>query len=303
MLRARVLFFGDRNYCDFADPIAFLERSCEVVYADEIPAACRCVCAEPVDLIVAAAGWPGDRSHAEFEALRQAAPFTPILTLLGAWCEGEERTGKPWPGAIRLYAEQFIPRLTAELTEGLLDSSGRSFSFCSPPFTKTHEDRLLSDQPTYGRFERIRVAIHTASRSAAGALADALAGFGITPVLLSRDTQFRQGEIGAIVWDCPAGLHADAPRIKVWQARTEGTPLILLLGFPRTEDCELARGLGAAATISKPFLLQDLICAIDQKTPRPQTDSDGAQRTSAGSSQSPRSATSIRTISRFHAGS
>jgi DNA-binding NarL/FixJ family response regulator len=301
--RHRVLFFGDRNHREFADPTAFLEGLFAVVYANGIAAACRRLYAQPVDLIVAAACWPGERTHSEFEALRRAAPFAPILALLSAWCEGEERTGKPWPGALRLYAHQFIPRLIAEVPRDSLDACKHAFHSWSPPLTKTHEDRLLSKGRAKGLGEGIRVAIYAESRSAASALADALGSAGMAFVLLARETQLQLGEFDAIVWDCAAGLGAEAARIRACRMQAPGTPVILLLSFPRCEDYELAKDLGAAVIISKPFLVDDIVCALQRTTRGGQLVLRTDVSHSSGSNQSPRSATSSRTISRLQSGS
>jgi DNA-binding response OmpR family regulator len=302
MHRLRVLYVGDRQYCEYVEALAFLDRSFDVAHVDDLAAACRYVREAPIDLVVIASRWPGEHLAADFEALRDAAPFTPIVTLLGPWCEGEVRTGKPWPGAIRLYAHQFITRLTAELADGSLDAGGELFSSWSPPLTKTHEDRLLSDRPVRS-LQSVRVGISARSRSAAGALSDVIMGAGITSVPISRDLEVEQHEFDAIVWDCVGGLPDEVPQFTKWRSPAAGVPVVVLLSFPRQRDQELAIEIGAAAIISKPFLVQDLVCALEQITQGSQVVSAGAVANSTGFGQSPHSATSVRTISRLQAGS
>jgi hypothetical protein len=299
----RVLYVGDRQYREFAEAVAVLDRSFEVAGVDDLAAACRYVGKEPVDLVVAATRWPGEQSPADFEALREAAPFTPIVTLLGPWCEGEVRTGKPWPGAIRLYAHQFIPRLTAELSEGFRDASEELFSSWSPPLTKTHEDRLLYDWPTGQSIQPLRIGVCAKSRSAAGSLIDVLKSASVTPVLICREAKVHQIEIDAIAWDCVGGLRDEVPHVSNWRAQAGIVPVILLLGFPRQEDQELANDLGTAAIISKPFLVQEFVCTLQRITYGSQKAWGDSLRLGAGFNQSPNSATSSRTISRLQAGS
>jgi hypothetical protein len=303
MHRLSVLYVGNRQYREFAEASAFLERSFEVACVGDLRAACRYVIEAPVDLVVAATRWPGEHSPADFEALRGAAPFTPIVTLLGPWCEGEERTGKPWPGAIRLYAHQFVSRLSAEMSEETRDANGELLSDWSSPLTKTHEDRLLSHWPSSQSFEPLRVGVCGKSRSAVGALVDVLRGAGITSVLIPRQPAEQYHNLNAIVWDCVGGLPDEVPQISHWRAQAARTPVILLLDFPGQEDQVAASELGIAAIISKPYLVQDLVCALQRIANGAQTAGKQAVAKRGGANQSPHSATSVRTISRLQAGS
>ncbi len=261
MPRTRALLLGDSSNRDLADQVAFLERSCDVEYEQEIATACRRLCADAVDLVVVAVASPGERPHDELNALRAAAPFTPILMLLGTWCEGEERTGKPWPSAIRLYAHQFIPRVAAQLATEL-DRSEQGFECWSPPFTQTHEDRLLRDATLFQSSSRLSVAIQATSSTAARALTDALEISGFAPVTLRHDGRLQQREFNAIVWDCGAGLDQDVPLLSAMRADSGDTPIVVVLGFPRPGDYDLASDLNVAAIVSKPFLLDDLVCTV-----------------------------------------
>jgi hypothetical protein len=262
MPRTRVLFLGDSNNRDFADQVAFLERLCDVGFEKDVAAACRRLCVDPVDLVVVAAAWPGECPHNELEALRGAAPFTPILTLLSAWCEGEARTGKSWPGAVRLYAHQFIPRLAAQLVSEF-DRSEHGFECWSPPFSQTHEDRLLRDGGARCQSSpRLTIAICAPTRDAGVALADVFSNADFTPVMVGHIDQLRRGNCEAIVWDCGAGLDQEMRLLKAWEGDFGDAPLVLLLGFPRPGDYDLAKELNAAAIVSKPFLLEDLVCTV-----------------------------------------
>ena len=68
-----------------------------------------------VDVIVVAQARPGEFSHAGIERLRQSAPLARVVALLGSWCEGEVRSGKPWPAAVRTYWHQWPARADREL--------------------------------------------------------------------------------------------------------------------------------------------------------------------------------------------
>ena len=54
------------------------------------------------DVIVVAQAFPGQFSLDEIDRIRGLAPLARLLGLLGSWCEGEVRTGLPWPAVIRI---------------------------------------------------------------------------------------------------------------------------------------------------------------------------------------------------------
>ena len=49
------------------------------------------------DVIVVAQAFPGQFSHQAIDRLRRLAPLARMVGLMGSWCEGEMRTGSPWP--------------------------------------------------------------------------------------------------------------------------------------------------------------------------------------------------------------
>ena len=68
-----------------------------------------------VDVIVVAQAYPGQFSGEALDRLARLAPLARVVVLLGSWCEGEVRSGRPWPGAIRVYWHQWPARCAQEL--------------------------------------------------------------------------------------------------------------------------------------------------------------------------------------------
>ena len=54
------------------------------------------------DLVVIAQAEPGQFSLETIEQLQMQFGNTPLVAVLGSWCEGEQRTGQPWPGVLRI---------------------------------------------------------------------------------------------------------------------------------------------------------------------------------------------------------
>lgn len=91
------------------------------------------------DVIVVAQSYPGEFSLRAIDRLRRLAPLSRVLGLMGSWCEGEARTGRPWPGAIRIYWHQWLPRCHRELRR-LCRGQCSAWGL---PITATEEERLL----------------------------------------------------------------------------------------------------------------------------------------------------------------
>jgi hypothetical protein len=97
-------------------------------------------CAEdPPALLVVAQIRPGEFCEREINLLRQFAPLIPSVALLGSLCEGETRSGSPWPGVVRVYWRQWPFRVGPELAAL---GAGRCSAW-SLPATASDEERLL----------------------------------------------------------------------------------------------------------------------------------------------------------------
>ena len=138
-----ILLLGDTDRTEFHDARASLDRWAAVhEFAETDAAAAALARAEIVpDVIVVAQAFPGQFSHEAIDGLRRLAPLARILGLMGSWCEGELRSGSPWPATMRAYWHQWPVRCQREF---LRLSEGQSGSWALPP-TATEEERLLAD--------------------------------------------------------------------------------------------------------------------------------------------------------------
>ncbi|MEX2141854.1 MAG: hypothetical protein WD894_21490 [Pirellulales bacterium] len=259
MTRPQFLYVGDRDWPEFAGPVQWLNDHVDVSFAAGISSADAWLASRDVasDLIVVALRRPGEHAHATFEELRACLPLTPIVCLLGSFCEGEARTGRPWPGAVRVYAHQFVARLGAELAR--LGSDGATT--WALPFTATHEDRLLVSPPRTMPKLTARVAVISRDRQAATALCDALEFAGCPTTSLRADS-VALDDAGLVVWDCAASFDSCRASFDRLVQHVPRMPKIVLIGFPRAEDTAAALAHGAAAVISKPFFLEDLLWQV-----------------------------------------
>jgi CheY-like chemotaxis protein len=228
-----------------------------VANAEEAGKLCASTVPAPV-LIVVAQSTPGEIAVNAWVRLRSAAPLTPIVCLLDSWCEGELRSGKPWPGAIRVYAHQFVARVGAQLERYVRDGA----MSWSPPFTATEEGRLRNPQDQIRAADARAVLVVSKDRASASAICDSLESAGFRTDWNQNCDRIEIDGAAAVVWDCPAGFAESRQSFVELVQRLRSVPVIAVIGFPRPEDRIGAMTLGAAAVISKPFLVEDLLWQV-----------------------------------------
>jgi hypothetical protein len=79
------------------------------------------------------------------------------------------------------------------------------------------------------------------------------------------------GEVTAAIFDATHCLGGELDSLRRLASSIGPAPLLALLDFPRVEDCQRASSAGAAAVLSKPFLLEDLFWQLDRLTAIPRS--------------------------------
>jgi hypothetical protein len=260
MPRPTVIFVGDREWPEFIEPVRWLVQQACVSFAADLQwaAAVAGAAQEPPDLFVVAQPRPGVHTPGHFDALRSAAPLAPIVCMLGSHCESEGRTGKPWPGALRVYAHQFIARVGRQFER----VESQSIIDWALPFTMTEEDRLLGLSANCDCRVIARVAVFADRRETASALGDLLGQTGCTVL---GELEIATGDAADVaIWDSQGDFAASRPSFERLVKRWPHTAKVVLMGFPRVADQAAALACGASAVVSKPFLVQDLLWQIRQ---------------------------------------
>ena len=128
-----ILVLGNSRRREFREVRALLEALGRVSDAADGRSAMGLVAREEatVDLIVIAQSYPGEFPHDAVDGLRRLSPLSRIVGLMGSWCEGEQRTGKPWPAVSRIYWHQWPARCARQLPR----SSGGGSSSWDLPIT------------------------------------------------------------------------------------------------------------------------------------------------------------------------
>ena len=214
------------------------------------------------DVIVVAQAFPGQFAAEAVDRLRCLAPLARVVGLMGSWCEGEVRTGRPWPAAIRVYWHQWpagCARDLGRLREGLASTWGL-------PATASEEERFLSmaEEPIRRTSQGALIAIHTPWFEMQDWLSAACRRRGYSTVWLRGDRPSRVAGVKAAVFDATECRGEEAAFLERLVAAIRPAPVLALLDFPRVDDCDRALAAGATAVLAKPLLIDDLFWHLDR---------------------------------------
>lgn len=252
-MRPVVQLVGEIHHLDFEEAVDLLRSQARITVAAELP-----------ELIVVAQARPGVIGAGELNALRRAAPLAGIAALLGSWCEGETRTGRPWPGVPRLYWYEFPAWWRRQYT---LRAAGRCPDWARPDGTRLSLFGARSTRsesfPTTDRREV--VVIQTKVHETASVLADVFARAGYATVCQRRGTTANsiQGAVAGI-WEGGQLDEREASELRVLsrQLAADRAPVVAILDFPRRDVVEIARQLGVAEVLAKPWLNRELVDVV-----------------------------------------
>lgn len=255
-LEPTVCVIGEWKQAEFGEALAWLKTRAGCLWFDEVAAALSGLhWAEGTDVataILLVQSRPGQISRGEVEQLHARAPLARLVGLLGAWCEGETRSGQPWPGVMHVAVGTW--RTGLEEAIGLDAANGH----LRLPRTATAVERIDSILGAVRRKSPFgaKATVFSSRLENYEAIADMLQRLGLDLVLQSE-----VGEFGAAVdvvvfdgWenvgtDCYAG---------------NGPPRVLLLHFPREEDFVRAKKAGINVVLQTPLLLNDLAGTLDR---------------------------------------
>jgi ActR/RegA family two-component response regulator len=254
----RILLIGDHQHREFAEPVAWLARHSNLTLlgnvADGLQSGLH------YHGVVFAQTRPGQITQRDVERVGRAWPLARLVALLGSWCEGETRSGDPWPGVTRVYWHQWRARCERELR---FDGPPTAWQL---PRTSTEAERathaLLIPPPK----SAAKIAIFTHRALFFRGLADAcsVAGYQVTWICRVQDALPARNAV--ILWDAGVAEDRDFAELQELAAAAKPARLIVLLGFPRFDDLQRARQYGAIDILALPLQLPDLWAVLQRLT-------------------------------------
>lgn len=240
--------------------------------------------ADAPELFLFAGRYPGDLPAAAVANLQAAAPLTRSIALLGSLCEGESRTGMPWPGVVRYYWHQWRWRLAPLLrswqqSAELLSTrsappSAQSWPDGFPwdlPLTATEDERVLVQTPpavvTTTKAPLIGVVGHDAAGVETVTALVRAAGYhavALSPAMGRSDPPalFKYPGLAACVWDGCGPLDRQWAELTNLVHGFSPLPVVAAVSFLRQDQLERAYAAGVKAVLSKPYHRADLAAVV-----------------------------------------
>lgn len=260
LLPPSILLVGETASEEFRQAVTSLREGGDLVELADVPRAIAHLQRNSPELVVLAQRWPGEFTDDEVDRLHRAAPLARFSALLGSWCEGEARSGRPWPAVTRAYWHEWPARFGQELAR---ISAGQCPSW-GLPVTARDEERMLAaaEEPLARRGGLIVVVAEQAASAASLVDACRLRGYATIAVRAARGVTICGA--AAALWDTTAEQATNVETVAAMQHSCGGAPLIALLNFPCAPDIAAAQAAGVPAVLSKPWLLDDLYWQLDR---------------------------------------
>ncbi len=255
----RVLAVGNLMHRDFATAIARIRESAELCVADsadEFVGRLRNR-SERYDLALAFISRPGELPDDFGQRMISAAPLVGRALLLGTWCEGDERNGRPWADVERVFWHRFEAWWQANLDRvGHRQLCSWHSGFCESaqgvgrPVKSTNAGVFVVRSPDWQAIETVATLLNQAGY-ATGA--------------------WKTGQPMPVVRPLAGGIWIGGQL--VGKTRDEfvqfasgvrqfgGATLVAAVDFPRIEDSQFVESF-AGRVIAKPWRRSDLLNAL-----------------------------------------
>ena len=259
----RVLMSGDYWHHEFQSIVANFPTPVTLTPVDRLEP----MLDQDFDLIVLAQSRPDQISAELVERIQAKQPTTPVVALLGSWCEGGMRSDVPWPGVRRVYWHQWEGRF--EDFSGQLDEDGLAL-WHQPGTANDADDAMLYHDHSSSFSPAMLVAVSAASQTQFEYVRDVLKSFGWNSCWAER-ANFDQETVDLVSALCieANSFSGDlANRVDWLRSKLPGVPTSLVLNFPRSQDVAAAGELGIENIVSKPFQPADLKHAIQSSIAR-----------------------------------
>jgi DNA-binding response OmpR family regulator len=253
-----ILWIHHGDSAEFAPAESWLRVRASVQTVANLPSFLNSPPSDPPDAILLAQSRPGESSTRNISALRARYPLTPIIALVGSWCEGDHRHRGVSQGVPCIPWHAWPVRLPEALDRLFAGKRGP----WSLPLLSSEEERLChadeSACPTLTGLYLVRTRIYETW----SALADLLSSAGASAYWLrSPGDQVRGAK--AILWDIARGDDMELDSLAAAKRRL-AVPIVALASFPRVADIERIISCETASVIAKPFAVDDLLTILQR---------------------------------------
>ncbi|WP_417736592.1 hypothetical protein [Rosistilla oblonga] len=238
-----MLWIGDNQHPEFRDAWTWASQSGQCQHRGSIDDAVEQPVARSTPRIVIARPDRQPLPAAAFNALQQQYPLASYATLLGSLCEGEQRTGTPWPHCQRIYWHRWSFQLVA-------------WSGLNP--------QASPSAPTTSGC----IGIVSRSRWIGSGVVDSLRHANIPCVAVALQQLAIAGPYSDLLWDDSVIATLDD-----WQAQAAAVAAHAgtarhhwLVSSPRVETWHALQAAGFESLHSKPLDLDSILASLNRRT-------------------------------------
>lgn len=256
MATPQILVSGDYWHSDFREALSDLGAPATMVPLEKIDS----VVESNFLIFVLAQSRRDQFSQVTVDRIRQQIPDTPIVNLLGTWCEGENRSGKPLIGVTRVpwqhWQSQF-ERFCMQMVEGVPTDWHQ-------PLTATVADRSRDFAVDAGLRELLvgqKILISAQTTATFESLADMLKDYQCQS-FRAEDSENLQASPNAIVVDGNGASEELKSTIERLRNTYGELPFVALLNFPRKQCFASLATLGIEEVVAKPFTHNEFLSSL-----------------------------------------
>jgi len=272
-MAAKILVTGDYWHSDFKNLIGGGPASTTLVTVDKFLHLRESTATEAAalaiggggdyDLVVIAQSRQGRFDQSLIDAVKDFSGTTPVVMMLGSWCEGELRSDQPAEGVTRVFWHQWQGRFNTFMSH----LANHGVTQWHGPATETEADRIATLQPldSESTSENLTIGISAWTVEAYDTLSAAIQSFGWkTRWVEHANLPSLASAVNVVCIDANSLDENLERRINWLKEEVFDVPLVLLMNFPRSNEVAKLGNMGVTRVISKPFELSDLRDAIDQ---------------------------------------
>ena len=216
------------------------------------------------DLIVVGQSRQGQYDQATINQVRAFAGTTPIVMLLGSWCEGELRSDSPVQGVKRVFWHQWRGRFRA-FVEALANEDSAVWH---SPVTETQADGIVAANAALNLDgssgqDGLTIGVSAWNVDTYDVLSEAVKTLGWNTYWIERSSSADLSRIASAVCVDANSFDDSLERRLAW-LKDSGydAPIVVAMNFPRADEVRELSSVGVHCVVSKPFELNDLKTAI-----------------------------------------